>query len=76
VLAQLTSRRYEVRISGRIKLEDKEKHKRRTSGGSPDIGDALAIAFYEGRFKASETKTFTRRILTGSDSEWERIRDL
>jgi hypothetical protein len=76
VLEQLTSRRYEVRPDGRIKLEDKAKHKKRNDGASPDIGDALAIAFYEGRFRAASAATIERKIITGSESEWEKIRGI
>jgi len=74
ILEQLTSRRYESRGNGRIKLEDKQKHKQRTKGQSPDIGDALAIAFYEGNFRSNAPKVVQRKIITGSESEWEKIR--
>jgi len=74
LLEQVTSRRYEAKGNGRLKLEDKQKHKTRTGGQSPDIGDALAIAFYEGHFRSNAPKVVQRKIITGSESEWEKIR--
>ena len=45
VIAQLSSRRYTVQGDRRIKLESKDEFKRRSSDGSPDDADALAMCY-------------------------------
>jgi phage terminase large subunit len=45
VIAQLSARRYTVQGDRRIKLESKDDFKKRSSGGSPDDADALAMCY-------------------------------
>ena len=45
VVAQLSSRRYTLQGDRRIKLESKEDYKKRSTGGSPDDADALAMCY-------------------------------
>jgi hypothetical protein len=45
VLAQLSARRYTVQGDRRIKLESKDDFKKRSTGGSPDDADALAMCY-------------------------------
>ena len=45
LLAQLSARRYTVQGDRRIKLESKDDFKKRSSGGSPDDADALAMCY-------------------------------
>jgi len=45
MMAQLSARRYTVQGDRRIKLESKEDFKKRSTGGSPDDADALAMCF-------------------------------
>lgn len=73
VLSQLSSRHYVVQPNGRVKLEDKAMHKKRTDC-SPDIGDAMAIAFYEGNLRGGDNKIIPMKTIIGSDSEWEKLR--
>ncbi len=72
-LAQISSRRYIIMENGKIKLEDKAMHTKR-EGCSPDIGDAMAIAFYDGNLKGSDFHILKRNLVIGSDSEWEKYR--
>ncbi len=72
-VAQISSRRYIIMENGRIRLEDKSAHKKR-EGCSPDIGDALAIAFYDGNLKSSDFHVLKRNLVIGSDSEWEKFK--
>jgi len=45
LLAQLSARRYTVQGDRRIKLESKDDFKKRSSSGSPDDADALAMCY-------------------------------
>jgi len=45
VIAQLSARRYTVQGDRRIKLESKDDFKKRSTGGSPDDADALAMCY-------------------------------
>jgi phage terminase large subunit len=45
MIAQLSARRYTVQGDRRIKLESKEDYKKRSTGGSPDDADALAMCY-------------------------------
>ena len=45
VIAQLSARRYTVQGDRRIKLESKDDFKKRSTGGSPDDADALAMCW-------------------------------
>ena len=45
MIAQLSARRYTVQGDRRIKLESKEDFKKRSTGGSPDDADALAMCY-------------------------------
>ena len=45
VIAQLSSRRYTVQGDRRIKLESKDDFKKRSTSGSPDDADALAMCY-------------------------------
>jgi hypothetical protein len=47
LISQLTTRKYKFKSDGRMILESKEDI-RKKGGKSPDWGDAVAIAFYEG----------------------------
>jgi hypothetical protein len=71
VAAQLSSRRYLFK-NGKIALEEKNKHKR-DNNVSPDIGDAVAIAFYDGTLSNGIPLTVSRRSVIGSESEWEKM---
>lgn len=43
--SQLISRKYLTRASGKIQLESKKEHKKRTGGVSPDSADAFVLCF-------------------------------
>ena len=45
VISQLSSRRFTIQGDRRIKLESKEEYKKRSTGGSPDDADALAMCY-------------------------------
>ena len=45
MIAQLSARRYTVQGDRRIKLESKDDFKKRSTGGSPDDADALAMCY-------------------------------
>ena len=45
VISQLSSRRFTIQGDRRIKLESKEEYKKRSTGGSPDDADALAMSY-------------------------------
>jgi hypothetical protein len=45
VIAQLSARRYTVQGDRRLKLESKDDFKKRSTGGSPDDADALAMCW-------------------------------
>lgn len=47
LMSELTNRRYKFKSDGKMILESKEEIKKR-GGKSPDWGDAVTIAFYEG----------------------------
>lgn len=44
---QLTTREYEMRPSGQIKLESKDEYRRRTGLGSPDRADSWAMGVWQ-----------------------------
>lgn len=72
-LEQLPTIIYRFDSKGRYKIESKEEYKKRTTMGSPDDADALAIANY-GRYEEEEVGNFLNivgsdtSILTGSDT--------
>lgn len=70
VLSQLSSRNYVIKASGKIGLEDKATHKKR-NGNSPDIGDAMAMAFYDGNLKGSLLKSINIKTI-GGESLWDK----
>lgn len=55
LIKQLSNRKYKMSSKGKIQLESKEDMKARGLG-SPDIADALALAWYE--YKGPTLKTF------------------
>lgn len=70
-LEQLASRSYTILPNGKFKLEDKASHKKKNNGISPDIGDALSIAFYEGKTgKLRDTLKANNFVLRG-DNKWQ-----
>jgi hypothetical protein len=48
LIKELSTRKFKMTSRGRIRLESKDDMKKRNIG-SPDIADALALAFYERR---------------------------
>lgn len=73
-LEQLSSRSYVIQPNGKYKLEEKGQHKRKNRGVSPDIGDALAIAFYEGKKGTLAQMGSDKNYIMRGESEWGAFR--
>ncbi len=73
LLEQVSSRCYGILPNGRYKLEDKNIHKKRNRGVSPDIGDALSIALYDGKMSKNASLKENRFIERGG-SAWEQFK--
>lgn len=69
--AQLTSRKYFMASNGKIQLESKDEMKKRGLG-SPDRGDAAALAVYLGKIKRYTGSAPSKSALqnTGKSSYW------
>jgi len=74
-LQHLSSREYEIDTDGKIKLTDKNEMKRKY-GFSPDIADAMAIAFYDNLQKARASLKTKISVLRRGHSEWAELRRL
>lgn len=69
--AQLTSRKYFMASNGKIQLESKDEMKKRGLG-SPDRGDAVALAVYLGKIKRYTGSAPSQSVLqnTEKSSYW------
>jgi len=72
-LQHLSSREYEIDVDGKIKLMDKNEAKRKY-GFSPDIGDALAVAFYDNLIPAKYSMRSNIAFLRRRQSAWAEYR--
>lgn len=71
-VAQLASRKYRISSNGKIEVEGKKEMKKRGLG-SPDRGDAAALAVYLGKIKKHTGSMPSKAITSGleKDSYWK-----
>lgn len=73
-IQHLSCREYEVDDKGKISLMDKVTTKKKY-GFSPDIGDAMAIAFYNNLQPAKHSVKSSIKVLRRRHSEWAEYRN-